>query len=341
MISAYEQNGDGSVRQETTTGVGLSVDLAEVDSLDTNHNKVLDVHFKNNPEFNATVRLRSADTAINGVDMSAYSTGKLVFDIKVIANSDLNADLEMALDCGWPCTNTERIIKVPALNQWTTIELSVADLIRDGLDIKRLFGGFQIAPTWGRQANAHFQLDNIRWEKGTTPVAFKDCWAQRFNSYEPFNLRIDLLSGSSDTSSLISQIVPNTILHPVWDGLNKWGYATGTDASLGLCGANGTLSASVYLPAAYVDDGHLTLSFYAIDQGNNLSVSQAVSVAGLKPNDWNTISTHLWFYSPVAAPGFNASAVSFLGVAFDANGKDPAINGVLKVDNIIVRQAVQ
>ena len=338
-ISAYEQNGDGSINQEVTNGVGYSVNLSEVSSTDANHNKVLDIHYNRNPDFNGTVRLRSID--ITGVDLSAYATGKLVFDIKVITNSDDNGDIEMALDCGWPCTNTERIIKVPALNQWTTIELSVADLIRDGLDIKHLLGGFQIATSWGHQANSHFQLDNIRWVKGTGAITTKDCWAQRFNTYDPLNLRIDQFSGSSDMSALISQIVPNTILHPIWEGLNKWGYAAGTDANLAACNTNGTLSASVYIPATYVNDGHLAVSFYAVDQGGGQTFSQPISVANLKGNDWNTITSDLWFFSSITAPGFNIGAVAFIGVVFDANGKDPAIGGVLKVDNLLITQPIQ
>ena len=321
-------------------GSGYSVNLNEVSSTDINHNKVLDVEFKNSTEFNGTVRLRSVDSATTGIDMSAYATGKLVFDIKVIANSQYNADLEMALDCGWPCTNTERIIKVPALNQWATVELSVADLIRDGLDIKHLFGGFQIAPTWRLQGNAHFQLDNIRWVKGSTPITTKDCWAQRFNTYDPLNLRIDQLATTANEVAVqMTQLVPNTIFSINWSTVSKWGYAAGTDASFTSCGINSTLSASVYIPTTYVNDGHLSVSFYAIDQGGGMTFSQPIAAAGLKGGDWNLISTPLWFYS--SSSGFNANGVAFLGVVFDANGKDSSIGGNLKVDNILVTQPIQ
>jgi hypothetical protein len=337
-ISAYEQNADASIHQEVTNGSGYSVNLGEVDSTDSNHNKVLDIRYNSNPEFNGTVRLRSIDAA--GVDMSAYATGKLVFDIKVITSSDDNGDIEMALDCGWPCTNTERIIKVPALNQWTTIELSVADLIRDGLDIKHLYGGFQIAAAWGHQANAHFQLDNIRWVKGSTPITTQDCWAQRFNTYDPLTLRIDqLVSTLGEVGVQMPQIVPNTIFNINWLVVSKWGYAAGTDANFANCGTNGTLSASVYLPVTYVNDGHLTLSFYAIDQGGGMTFSQSISVVNLKGGDWNFISTPLWFYNSTS--GFNSNGVTFLGVVFDANGKDPSIGGILRVDNILVTQPIQ
>ncbi len=337
-ISAYEQNADASIHQEVTNGSGYSVNLSEMDSTDANHNKVLDVRYNNNPEFNGTVRLRSIDAA--GVDMSAYATGKLIFDIKVISTSDDNGNIEMALDCGWPCTNTERIVKVPALNQWTTIELSVADLIRDGLDIKHLFGGFQIAPEWRHQANAHFQLDNIRWVKGTTTTTTQDCWAQRFNTYDPLNLRIDqLASTAGEIGVQMTQLVPNTIFNINWSIVSKWGYAAGTDANYALCGTNSTLSASVYVPTTYVNDGHLTVSFYAIDQGGGMTFSQPISAGSLKGGDWNLISTPLWFQ--FTNSGFNSNGVTFLGVVFDANGKDPSVGGILRVDNILVTQPIQ
>ena len=337
-ISAYEQNADASINQEVTNGSGYSVNLSEVDSTDAGHNKVLDIRYNNNSEFNGTVRLRSIDPA--GVDLSAYSTGKLVFDIKVIKSSDDNGNIEMALDCGWPCTNTERIIKVPALNQWTTIELSVADLIRDGLDINRLFGGFQIAAAWGHQANSHFQLDNIRWVKGTSAITTKDCWAQRFNTYDPLNLRIDQLeSTTGEVGVQMTQLVPNTIFNTNWSVLSKWGFAAGTDASYAQCGANGTLSASVYVPATYVNDGRLSLSFYAMDQGGNMTFSQPVSAKSLKADDWNFINAPLSFYATNSA--FNSNGVTFLGVVFGANGKDPSVGGILRVDNILVTQPIQ
>lgn len=338
-ISAYEQNADGSVNQEVTNGAGFSVNLSEVDSADASHGKVLDVRYNPTSGFNGTVRLRNLDPA--GVDLSAYATGKLVFDIKVISNSDDNGDLEMALDCGWPCTNTERIIKVPALNQWTTVELSVADLIRDGLDITHLLGGFQIATAWGHQANSYFQLDNIRWVKGTTPITTQDCWSQRFNSYAQQNLRIDQFAAISEIAVQMTQLAPTSIFNVNWSLLSKWGYAAGTDANFASCNTSGTLSASVYIPAAYVNDGHLSVSFYAIDQGGGMTFSPSVSVSGLKANDWNTVSTNLWFFSSITAPGFNTGGVAFLGVIFDANGKDPAINGLLKVDNILITQPIQ
>lgn len=335
-ITAYEQNNDFTVSQEVTNGVGAFVNFSEINSTDGNHQKVIDVLFKDDPTFNGMVRFHPPTDAVNGLDMSAYATGKVIFDIKVIANSNDNADLEFVLDCGWPCQNTEKLIRVPALNQWTTIEVSVADLIRDGLVINKVLTGFQILPSWGHQIGAHFQLDNIRWVKGpATPATTQVCWAQHFSSYN-LNLRIDGFPGSGEFPLQITQTAPSTIFPTDWTHWDKWGYAATSDTSFAACGAVGTVSASVYLPASYVNDGHLTLSFYAMDAGMGTRFSQPISVAGLKGDEWNIISTPLWFFSAIADP-----SSAFLGVVFDANGKDPSIGGALKVDNIMITRPIQ
>lgn len=213
-------------------------------------------------------------------------------------------------------------------------------MIRDGLTITNVLTGFQILPSWGHQIGAHFQLDNIRWVKGpAVPVTSQVCWAQRFNSYDPMNVRIDQFANSTDLIQM-TQLVPTSVFIPTWASQPKFGHAAGTDASFASCGTNSTLSANVYIPASYVNDGHLSVSFYAIDQGGDMTFSQPISVAGVKGNDWNFITTPLWFYSSTAWD-FNASDVAFLGVIFNSSGKDPLIDGVLKVDNIMVTQPIQ
>ena len=336
-ISAYEQNNDFTVSQEVTNGIGAFLNFSEVDSTDGNHQKVIDVLFKDDPTFNGMVRFHPPVGVVGGLDMSAYATGKVIFDIKVIANSNDNAPLEFVLDCGWPCQNTEKLIRLPASNQWTTIEVPVADLIRDGLTITNVLTGFQILPSWGHQIGAHFQLDNIRWVKGpNTPATTQVCWAQRFDGYNISNLRIDGFQASGEFPIQMTQIVPSTIFPTDWLHTSKWGYASTTGTSFAGCGAVGTVSANVYLPASYVNDGYLTVSFYAMDPSIGMTFSQPTPVVGLKGDDWNIISVPLWFFSAVDDPNS-----AYLGVVFDANGKDPSIGGALKVDNIMITRPIQ
>jgi hypothetical protein len=336
-ISAYEQNNDFTVSQEVLNGVGAFVNFAEVDSTDGNHQKVIDVLFKDDPTFNGMVRFHPPVGTVGGLDMSAYATGKVIFDIKVIANSNDNAPLEFVLDCGWPCQNTEKLLRLPAVNQWTTIEVPVADLIRDGLTITNVLTGFQILPSWGHQIGAHFQLDNIRWVKGpNTPASTQVCWAQRFDRYDIANLRIDGFQSSGEFPIQITQIAPSTIFPTDWLHTSKWGYTSTTNSSFAGCGAVGTVSANVYLPASYVNDGYLRVSFYAMDPSIGMTFSVPVSVVGLKGDDWNIINVPLWFSSNVDDPN-----AAYLGVIFDANGKDPSIGGALKVDNIMITRPIQ
>ena len=336
-ISAYEQNNDFTVSQEITTGIGSFVDFTEVNSTDGNHQKVIDVLFKDDPTFNGMVRFHPPVGVVGGLDMSAYATGKVIFDIKVIANSNDNAPLEFVLDCGWPCQNTEKLLRLPASNQWTTVEVPVADLIRDGLTITNVLTGFQILPSWGHQIGAHFQLDNIRWVKGpNTPATTQVCWAQRFDHYDIANLQIYGFQMSGEFPIQMTQIVPTTIFPTDWLHTSKWGYTSTTNSSFAGCGAVGTVSANVYLPASYVNDGHLTVSFFATDSAIGTTFSQPVSVIGLKGDDWNLISVPLWFFSSIDDPNS-----AFLGIVFDANGKDPSIGGALKVDNIMITRPIQ
>lgn len=336
-ISAYEQNNDFTISQEVTNGVGAFVNFSEVDSADGNHQKVIDVLFKDDPTLNGMVRFHPPVGVVGGLDMSSYATGKVIFDIKVIANSNDNAPLEFVLDCGWPCQNTEKLLRLPASNQWTTIEVPVADLVRDGLTITNVLTGFQILPSWGHQIGAHFQLDNIRWVKGpNTPASTQVCWAQRFDHYDLSNLRIDGFQAVGEFPIQMTQIVPATIFPTDWLHTSKWGYTSTTGSSFAGCGPVGTVSANVYLPASYVNDGLLRVSFYAMDPSIGMTFSVPVSVIGLKGDDWNIISVPLWFFSAVDDPNS-----AYLGVIFDANGKDPSIGGALKVDNIMITRPIQ
>ncbi len=341
--SVREKNGDGSVGQEVDAKQSQALSLSELDVQESAHQRVLDIHY-NKTAANSQLRFGVANTA--GLDLSAYQTGKLVFDLRVINKGDKNAPLQIALDCGWPCESTERNIDTGALNEWKTIEVPIADFIRDGLNIKQVRSGFQIMPALNQQTNVHFQLDNIRWEKGqpTQPVA-ESCHSIHFDSTASTSLSLRSFTGHK-LPTLVGQ-VPTSIIKPEWSSpQERWGYGEQTLNLDETCLTNpaSTFSASVYIPGAYVTDGKLRVGFYFADADNSYITAGLTSAAQLVPDSWNTIAGKLpqtlsKARAVSAKPSANKVGFSHWGIVFDANGKDPAITGDVRIDNIVISQS--
>lgn len=341
--SVREKNTDGSIGQEVDAKQSQALSLVELDIEDSAHQRVIDVHYNKAGAPNSQLRFGISGTS--GIDLSAYQTGKLVFDLKVITNGDHNAPLQIALDCGWPCESTEKNIEIGALNKWQTIELPIADFVRDGLNIKQVRSGLQIMPGLNQQTNAHFQLDNIRWEKGqsTQPVA-KSCYSHHFDSTTSTSLILRSFSG--DKLPTVIGEVPASIIKPEWSNpQERWGYGEQTLNLDEACLTNpeSTFSASVYIPGAYVTDGKLLVGFYFADADNNYTTAGMTRAGNLQPDSWNIIEGKLpqaqsKTRAISAKQAANKAGFSHWGIVFDANGKDPAVTGELRIDNIVVSQ---
>jgi len=340
--SAREKNADGSAGQEVDAKQSQYLSLTELEDSSATHQRILDIHYNQAGATNAQLGFSAAGTT--GIDLSTYQTGKLVFDLKVISKGDKNASLQVTLDCGWPCESTERNIEIGTLNEWKTIELPIADFIRDGLDIKKVRSGFQIMPSVNQQTNVHFQLDNIRWEKGqsTQPVT-ESCYSRHFDSTTN-GLNLRSFSGNK-LPSLVGQI-PASIIKPEWSSpQERWGYGEQILNPNDACLNNpaSTFSASVYIPGAYVTDGKLLVGFYFADAENNYTTAGLTSAANLLPDTWNIIQGKLpqtqnktrGLSTKLAA---NQTNFSHWGILFDANGKDPAVTGEVRIDNILISQ---
>lgn len=356
-VSIYEQPlADPSSYREIRDGsAGDLVTQKIIDSGMPGHDQVLDIQYNGNSfQYGGVVRMFNLESDPEGVDMSEYATGKLVFDVRVISRGDKNGDLEVAIECGWPCNTHEHVIAVSQLNQWQTFEISVKDLIAEGLDIKHVYTGFFIQASWGRQGNAHFQVDNVRWIKGVAEPLKAPCFANHleFNKWDGntgYFLRHDFVEANVDTSNWLEQMVPAILLRPHWDlASGTWGVAISEplvmttwesvqSPALNDCIAEGTLSARVYLPASYVADGKMKVGLYVGDiSGNNQKFASPMSAADMRADGWTTLTVKLEGY-----PSFT-NRVTHTGVYFEANGISPAITDAIMIDNFVITQdAVQ
>lgn len=149
------------------------IQWAEVDTEEVGHDVVLDVKFTDKSA-NGTFRFHPAgqyQDPRQTIDMTEYSTGTIEFDVRPLDWGSNTTGLFVTTECGWPCTSGEIPLGMPTLNEWTHYALKVSDILestQDGeFDLSRIEIGFSIFPGWDDMNGVHFQIDNIRWVKGS------------------------------------------------------------------------------------------------------------------------------------------------------------------------------
>jgi len=96
--------------------------------------------------------------ASSGIDVSGFSTGSVVFDIKVISG---DSNITMKLDCVYPCTSGDQLLGSKGSAGWETVTVPFATLVSGGLDLSIVNTGIVI---WASNTTSTiFQLDNIRF----------------------------------------------------------------------------------------------------------------------------------------------------------------------------------
>ncbi len=101
-----------------------------------------------------------------GIDLSDYSAGSLVFDIRVISGDN---NITLKLDCFWPCSSGDQALGSKGASGWETVEVPLATLT-GGLDLSTVNTGIVIWAT--DTSNTVFQIDNVRFTglaDGATP----------------------------------------------------------------------------------------------------------------------------------------------------------------------------
>ncbi|HMY38880.1 MAG TPA: invasin domain 3-containing protein, partial [Marinagarivorans sp.] len=124
----------------------------------------------------------------------------------------------------------------------------------------------------------------------------------------------------------------------------SWGATTNvisTRASVGplnLTGAN--YSVDVWLPAAYVTNGQLTLQPYLQDSSGRTAAITQRAASSLTGNSWNSLSLNNISLGNLSAvtSGFDLTAVTYLGLQLSANGKPTSVVGDVRWDNLLVSQ---
>lgn len=96
-------------------------------------------------------------------DLSAFAAGNLVFDLKVVTNSNNTDGFMVKADCVHPCSSLEVGIPLPSDNNWHTVTIPVADLNHDGFNIENVNTPFAFWPVFTQQG-VTFRVANIRWE---------------------------------------------------------------------------------------------------------------------------------------------------------------------------------
>lgn len=136
----------------------------EVFSGDEGYNDVIEVSFNNTVQ-SSTFSILPLPSA--SLDLSAYSSGELVFNYKMVSNPNADTNLFATIQCGdWPCTGGEFLLDKSEFGVWKEMRISVAEMIDNGLDIAHVSTWFALVPTYGQpQSGIRVELDNIRWEE--------------------------------------------------------------------------------------------------------------------------------------------------------------------------------
>lgn len=332
--SVFEQlKSDLNISQEVQLGEAgelVSFNLVETD--DPKHNTVLDFRFNANTEYNALPHIKSPTPA----DMSDFASGYVVFDVKVLDLGASTDGLDFTLSCGYPCQQTDYRLNISSLNTWTTFRIPVERIILDGLDITNVASVFQLLPVWSSQSGAHFQVDNIYWEKGDEP-AINKCYSEHYDREDRrYSIR---LTETSDNSELnIEPWSPsiNTLMNlsPQWqtitDGWALIVHESETDSgTLDSCAYSGTLSASIKLPKEYVQDESLQVAFAFESHDGSITYSPKINASTLPTDEWAKISTPL-------SNNAHYSNLSGIGLAFFEGDALSEATMSVSWDNIVI-----
>jgi Galactose-binding domain-like len=351
-LSAYEQlNVSPWTGGEVLDGSsGSALEFSIKQSTDAGHGSIIDIRYFNSSNYSGSVRMRAPESS-DGEDFSEYATGVLRFDLKVLQESLGGADLELSIDCGWPCGNTPIYIRPTAMNQWQTFEISIQELIEKGLDIKKIDFGFSLYPTWEKQQGAHFQLDNIRWIKGDSATSTKQvCYSNFFDTRWVSGVEGP---GVRETTSdnifhgVTKGVNPYAKINPDWLNMpDTWmisfseaiSYTTGEflkPSTLSSCSGSGEITFDIYTSKALVDDATMSFTVHFMDKNSVVyEIPGSLKlVADMTADDWNHIAVTL----PSREPYENLKLV---GLTIDSTNVNVGSDAYFYVDNIRIVKPV-
>ncbi len=328
----------GKGSEYTTEANAGNVQWKLVDSPAAGRNKVVEVSFGSKSGFNSQIYLNTEPT-----DRSDYATGTIKFDINVqsFGNAyDANKGqmlFEVVVECVWPCLSHSAKVPVSFLNQWQTVELKVADLVRDGLDLKKVNTGFMIRPSIddGVQTGVVFQLDSIQWIKGAGSISSsKEVFVEHFNTEASANnwKFVNYAGGISEIHKHLSQGLG---AFPEWtSSLDHWVLETQLSKPISI--KNKTASLQIKLLSSIVSGFAYPMEFalVATDGAGREAATERFTSQAFPDKEWVMISTQL---GSSFAGGFNASDVRKLAIHVYATGT-PLPYGYIYLDTIRITE---
>ena len=89
------------------------------------------------------------------------------FDLRVLHEpADAGtAALTFRADCVHPCSSGDYPLEMPAVDQWTHVQVPMMDLVNSGLNAASVNTPFVLSPAWGNQMGAVLQVDNVMLTK--------------------------------------------------------------------------------------------------------------------------------------------------------------------------------
>ncbi len=321
----------------TTESNASNVQWRLVDSPSAGHGKVVEVSYGSKAGYVSQLFV-SSDSA----DRSAYATGKLVFDLNVQNFGDAYDRnkgymlFEVIVECGWPCLSHS--VKIPALiqNQWATYEINIADLVRSGLDLKAVNTAILIRPSIddAPQTGVVFQLDNIKWVKGTGSISSpREVFAEHFNTEASANnwKFINYAGGISEIHKHLSQGLG---AFPEWtSSLDHWALETSLSKAINIKNKK----ASLQIKLVSADSGYsspIEFALVATDGAGREASTETFISSGMPDREWHQIGVELGSSFP---GGFNAADVRKLAIHVYATGT-PFPYGYIYLDTIRITE---
>ena len=139
-------------------------EVRDADERDAERGKVLDVTMLNDGNSGVWYIATAPDASI---DLSAYRTGSLQFDINVLDYGANANGLKYKVDCIWPCTSGERELGKVGDGVWETVTIPVSTLLGGDFNLTQVNTGLALVSPVDQASDLSFQLDNIRWVAGT------------------------------------------------------------------------------------------------------------------------------------------------------------------------------
>lgn len=336
----WENNAQTGAGQGYNTEVNASnVQWKQVDSPTAGRGWVVEVTY--GPKTNLASQLYVANE--KAADRSAYATGKVVFDLNVLSFGDAydrntgTMQFEVIVECVWPCLSHSAKVPVTTINQWQTVELSIADMVRDGLDLKNIDSTFLIRPSTedGPQTGVQFQLDNIKWVKGSGSLpTSKDIYVEHFNTTGAADKWVFVQYGGG-ISQIHKHLSQGLGTFPEWlSGADHWALETQLDKAINI--RNKTVSFQIKFASAVVagDRGSIEFTLLATDGAGRTLESPSFASRTLVDKQWSQISLPLGSSFP---GGFNGADVRKLAVHFYAAG-NPYAYGLIYLDTIRISE---